>query len=63
LKVKAKVIHRMGEVLAATVHAGNPQFNHTDGIGKHPDGIDQDTSTRSQQLAEIPWTEMVPVPV
>lgn len=54
--IKASIEHRLGEVLAMTVkHKG---LNQHAGNGVLPPEISKMTSSRSQQLAKIPWKEI-----
>jgi len=55
VKIKARIEHRLGEVLAETVRPGNPQFGHGVRNGKIPDGVPPRQSSRTQQLARVPW--------
>jgi hypothetical protein len=63
LKVKVRVEHRLGEVLAATVGRGRPEKNgQTDRfipevLGETKDQR-QNTSKRTQALAALPWGEI-----
>jgi hypothetical protein len=54
LKVRAFVKHRLGEVLAETVKAGNPKLN-CDTASQLPDKITRKQSSRAQQLARVAW--------
>jgi len=49
-----RVEKRIGEVLAGTVRAGNPQLSKDATIGRLPEGITRDQSSKWQKLAEIP---------
>ncbi len=46
---------RMGEILAETVNhkGGNPQLSHDVRVGKLPDGIEWNESSRWQRIAQI----------
>jgi hypothetical protein len=65
VKIKARVFHRLGEVLAATVKpragAGRPRKNGdiaspiSNGL---PEPITKKQSSRAQQLARAPWPEI-----
>jgi hypothetical protein len=64
LKVKAKVEHRLGEVLAETVnHKGSRGQLKGDTMSPQgktlPNGIDKKVSSRAQQLARVPWKMIV----
>lgn len=51
-----RVERRIGEVLAATVRAGNPQLSKDTTIARVPKGITRDQSSKWQKLATIPET-------
>lgn len=57
IKVKESVAHRLGQILAETVRPGRPKKN-CDIVSQLPDGIDRKPSSRSQQLAGIPWKKI-----
>lgn len=64
IKVKARVEHRLGEVLAVTVNhkGGGHNKKHGDTVSPCsdgiPEGVDKKQSSRAQQFAEIPWPEI-----
>jgi hypothetical protein len=56
VKIKARVVHRLGEVLAATVnHAGNRGPGNAVLPRTLPEKITKMQSSRAQQLASISW--------
>ncbi len=60
VSVKGRVRHRLGEVLAETVNhkGGRPTKNGNIVLPFLPDGINKMESSRTQQLAMIPWEEI-----
>jgi hypothetical protein len=52
LKVKIRVEHRLGEVLAETVRR---RGRNSSADGKSPEEITYKQSSRAQQLASVPW--------
>lgn len=64
LKVKARVEHRLGEVLSSSVKRGG-KSNGRDVISSRggssspiPDGIEPKQSSRAQMLASVPWEKI-----
>jgi hypothetical protein len=53
-EIKLRAERRLGELLSETVHPGNPQLSRDATIGRLPDGITKDQSSRWQQVADIP---------
>jgi hypothetical protein len=53
IKIKLRVEHRLGEVLAETVST-----NRCDSESHLADGIEPKQSSRAQQLAAVPWGEL-----
>ncbi len=49
-----RIEKRIGEVLAESVRPGNPQLSRDPTIGRLPEGITRDQSSRWQKLAAIP---------
>jgi hypothetical protein len=62
VKIKTRVEHRLGEVLAATVKHGGHNKKQGDSVspcsGGLPKPITKKQSSRSQQLARIPWQKI-----
>ena len=59
--VKGRVRHRLGEVLAETVKHGGDRKSSGHDVhlnGRIPEGIEPKESSRTQQLAMIPWEEI-----
>lgn len=52
--VVARLRRKMGEMLAETVRAGNPQLSRDTTIGLRELGISRDKSSRWQQMASVP---------
>ncbi len=57
--MRLKSALRAGKILAVTVKAGNPQLSHDTTIGKLPDDISGDQSSRWQALARIGEEEVL----
>jgi hypothetical protein len=55
-EIKLRIERRIGELLAETVRAGNPQLSHhaTIGNGRLPKGVSRDQSSRWQCIAGLP---------
>jgi hypothetical protein len=53
-ELKLRAERRLGELLADTVRPGNPQLSNGSTIGKLPDGITRDNSSRWQKIAALP---------
>jgi N6-adenosine-specific RNA methylase IME4 len=60
VKIRARVEHRLGEVLAATVnHKGGRPSENADMVSAFlPGEITQKQSSRAQQFARLPWDEI-----
>jgi phage N-6-adenine-methyltransferase len=56
-EIKIRAERRLGEFLSETVSAGNPnlQFSHDGRIGKLPEGINHNQSSRWQKIAGLGW--------
>src|SRR5205814_784069 len=63
VKIEARIEHRLGEVLAATVnHKGGRPAKNSDTVsefkGRVPDGVPPRQSSRTQALTRIPWEKI-----
>ena len=61
LKIRMRVEHRLGEVLAETVrHQGGRPEGNGDAVSPFqlPDEVTRKQSSRAQQLASLPWEEL-----
>ena len=56
-EIKVRAERRLGELLAGTVRAGNPQLSDDATIGRLPEGISRDQSSDWQAIARIPEPE------
>ncbi len=55
VKIKMRIEHRLGEVLAETVR---PRGRNSSGNGMLPEEIEKMQSSRAQQLADLPWESL-----
>ncbi|HEV8713505.1 MAG TPA: hypothetical protein VGX03_11850 [Candidatus Binatia bacterium] len=53
-ELKLRAERRLGELLKETVRPGNPQLSHDTTIGRLPDRVSRDQSSRWQTIAELP---------
>jgi protein gp37 len=53
-EIKLRAERRLGELLAETVRPGNPQLSNGSTIGRLPEGVSRDNSSRWQRMAQVP---------
>jgi hypothetical protein len=53
-EIKLRAERRLGELLAETVRPGNPQLSNGSTIGRLPEGVSRDDSSRWQRVAQVP---------
>ena len=56
-ELKLRAERKLGSLLNEDVHAGNPQLSHDATIGRLPDGINRNQSSRWQREASLPDDE------
>jgi hypothetical protein len=53
-EIKIRAERRLGELLAEVVRPGNPQLSNGSTIGRLPEGVSRDDSSRWQRVAQVP---------